>query len=390
MRKKFLLLAVVLGATFLRGGEILKREGKGYLEKIDGLLVLHVRGTPYEMGFQHGKLLADHVEKLVRSMVYDKGGREVVLPGVGTKQRIKDLVWTIFKAQKPFYKKRFLAEMKGLADGARLPERDVFIANHIPELFHCSGFALMGKATRDGELYHGRVLDYDTDSHLQDHAVVIVAEPEGRNAFANVTFAGFIGSVTGLNEKHIAVGEMGGGGQLFWAGEPMSFLVRRVLEEADDLDEAVNVFRLSPRTCEYYYVVSDGERRDAAGLAATWQDFTVVKPGGFHPLLPEPVPDCVLMSAGDRYRELVRRVKKDYGKFDAEKGIRLMDAPVAMKSNLQDALMRPRTGDFWVAYAAPDGSSAWNRNYVHLNLFDLLGRRDLGRREKEKSEGAAR
>jgi hypothetical protein len=232
----------------------------------------------------------------------------------------------------------------------------------------------MGAATVDGEVYHGRVLDYSTDAHLQDHAVIIIAEPEGRYAFANVSFAGFIGSVTGLNEKHIAIGEMGGGGQLFWAGEPMSFLVRRVLEEADSLAAALDIFRVSPRTCEYYYVISDGRRREAAGLATTWQDFSAVAPGEFHPLLPEPVKDCVLLSADDRYRELVRRARKDFGKFDAQRAIRLMDAPVSMRSNLHNALMRPASGDFWAAYAAKNGSSAWNQKYIHFNLFELLKR----------------
>ena len=352
--------------------EILGREGKGFLERIDGLLVLHVSGTPYEMGFQHGKLLGEQVRALVATMVHQEGGRELALPGTGIRTTVKDLIRTLFQAQRPYYRPRFLEELRGLADGAGLPEEDICTANHIPELFHCSGFALMGAATADGEVLHGRVLDYGTDQKLQDHALVIVAAPEGRHAFANVSFAGFIGSVTGLNVKGIAVGEMGGGGQLFWAGEPMSFLVRRVLEEAGDLDAALEIFRRGPRTCEYYYVVSDGGARRAAGLATTWQDFAVIDPGECHPRLPEAVKDCVLMSAGKRYTELAARVKAGFGAFDAEKAIRLMDAPVAMKSNLHNALMKPKTGDFWAAYAAPGGHAAWNQKYVHLNLKTLL------------------
>lgn len=372
MVRKLSLIAAFLFAAAALSAEFLAREGKGYLERVGGLLVLHVKGTPYEMGYQHGRLLREHIRELVKSMVDEKGSQQIALPGIGAKTRVRDIVAALFKAQRPFYRDRFIAELKGLADGAALPERDVCVANHIPELFHCSGFALMGKATADGEVYHGRVLDYSTDSRLQEHAVVIIAEPEGQNAFANVSFAGFIGSVTGLNDEGVAIGEMGGGGQLFWAGEPMSFLVRRVLEETASLEQALEVFRLSPRTCEYYYVISDGAKRAAAGLATTWQDFKAIGPGEFHPLLPEPVESCVLLSAGDRYRELVRRVRRDYGAFDPEKGIRLMSAPVAMKSNLHNALMRPRSGDFWVAYAGAGGSSAWDQKYVHLNLFELL------------------
>jgi hypothetical protein len=376
LRSIALSLVVAFGWT-VSGGEIIGREGPAYLERVDGLLVLHVQGTPYQMGYQHGKLLRADVRALVDIMVNQRGGEEIKIPGLGEPQRIRDLLWTLFQSQKPFYRARFLEELRGLADGAGLPEKDICTANHLPELFHCSGFALMGAATADGETLHGRVLDYTTDGRLQEHALVIVAQPEGRFAFANVSFAGFIGSVTGLNEKHIAIGEMGGGGQLFWSGEPMSFLVRRVLEEADSLSAGIDVFARSPRTCEYYYVISDGLRRTAAGLAATWQDLTVIAPGEFHPRLPDPVKDCVLLSADKRYRELVRRTKENYGKFDPEKGMRLMDAPVAMKSNLHNALMRPKTGDFWVAYAAKDGSSAWNQKYVHLNLFELL-KKDRG------------
>ncbi|HAK95623.1 MAG TPA: peptidase C45 [Planctomycetes bacterium] len=372
MQRLLAFFAIVLLAASAPAAEILGREGKGFLQRIDGLLVLHVRGTPYEMGFQHGKLLADQVRALVATMVHQEGGREIALPGTSLRTTVKDLVRALFEAQRPYYRARFLEELKGLADGAGLPENDICTANHIPELFHCSGFALMGAATADGEVLHGRVLDYGTDQKLQDHALIIIAAPDGRHAFANVSFAGFIGSVTGLNAKGIAVGEMGGGGQLFWAGEPMSFLVRRVLEEAADLDAALEIFRRGPRTCEYYYVVSDGNARRGAGLATTWQDFVVIDPGEFHPRLPEPIKDCVLMSADKRYTELAARVRAGFGSFDAEKAIRLMDAPVAMKSNLHNALMKPKTGDFWAAYAAPGGRAAWNQKYVHLNLKALL------------------
>ncbi|HET6879178.1 MAG TPA: hypothetical protein VFI31_03420, partial [Pirellulales bacterium] len=64
-----------------------------------------------------------------------------------------------------------------------------------------------------------------------------------RVMLVNVTYSGFIGSVTGMNAEHVSVGEMGGGGRGHWGGTPMAFLVRRVLEEAETLDEAVAIFR---------------------------------------------------------------------------------------------------------------------------------------------------
>ena len=132
-------------------------------------------------------------------------------------------------------------------------------ANFIPEMFHCSGFAIANTATKDGTLYHGRVLDYATDWGLQEHALLIVAEPDGGIPFVNVTYAGFIGSVTGMNAEHVSVGEMGGRGLGLWSGVPMAFLVREVLEKGKDLETAISIFRDNERTCQYYYVVADGK-----------------------------------------------------------------------------------------------------------------------------------
>ena len=83
-----------------------------------------------------------------------------------------------------------------------------------------------------------------------------------------------------------------------WNGVPMAFLVREVLESADDLDEAIAVFRDSPRTCEYYFVIADGKTNRAVGMEAGASKFSLVEPNASHPLLPRPVKDAVLLSAG--------------------------------------------------------------------------------------------
>ena len=358
-------------ASLSTRAETIARSGKGFLEEIDGYRVLHLKGTPYEMGYQHGVLLKEHIRENVHYL-FEVKAKDAKLEFFGLKLEPKQLISMIVDIQRSHIPERFLEEMRGLADGAECETADILVANFIPELFHCSGFALMNGATKDGTLYHGRILDYSTDWKLQEHAVLIVAEPEGRIPFANVTYAGFVGSVTGMNAEHVSVGEMGGRGLGHWDGTPMAFLVRRVLEEAHSLDEAVAVFRDSKRTCEYYYVVADGDDNQAVGLAAHWNEFEVVKPGEAHPRLPEPTDDTVLLSAGDRYTELARRVREGNGTFDAESARRLMDCPVAMKSNLHSVLFEPRSTKLWIANASPDGEPAATQKYFQFQLSELL------------------
>ncbi|HUG89478.1 MAG TPA: C45 family peptidase [Planctomycetaceae bacterium] len=375
MRLALALAALLLFAP-LRGlpAQTVARCGQGWLEHIDGYPVLHLKGTPYEMGYQHGALLGESVRKNLETMLRVKGDAPLARLGP-IKVKPRQLIQVIIGIQKDFVPEKYMDELDGLAAGAGIPLDDVRMGNFIPELFHCSGFAIMNSATKDGTLYHGRVLDYAIDWGLQEHAVIVVAEPQGGIPFVNVTYAGFIGSVTGMNAKQVSIGEMGGGGLGHWEGVPMAFLVREALEKGHDLEAALAVFRDNPRTCQYFYVVADAKTNRAVGMEASWNVFSVVQPGETHPLLPHAVRDCALLSAGGRYEELVKRAQAGHGTFTAETALRLMDRPVAMKSNLHNVLFEPKTTRFWVANAGVDRTPAAEREYQQFQLSELLSRR---------------
>src|SRR5947209_7796802 len=237
--------------------------------------------------------------------------------------------------------KRYLAEMDAMAQACGMDRQEARLSNFFPELFHCSGFSLFGAASKDGHMYHGRVLDYLRGVGLEQNAVMMVYQPNEGNAWVNLGYAGFIGTITAMNEKGISIGEMGGKGYGNWDGKPMAHLLREVMERANTLDEAIHILKSSPRTCEYYYVISDGKTHNAVGVYATPETFVTVKPGESHPELPHPFPDTIMLSAGQRYETLTTRVKEGLGTFDAASALRLMDPPVCMNSNIQSVLFAP-------------------------------------------------
>ena len=324
------------------------------------------------MGYQQGALLRDDIRELVH-FLFDVKAKEIKLELGGVKLLDpKQVIKGIAARQRKHIPERFFDEMRGIADGAGMDVQDIVVANFIPELFHCSGFAMSGSATKDGTLYHGRILDYGCDWRLQEHAILTVAEPRGKIPFVNITYAGFVGSVTGMNAERVSIGEMGGRGMGHWDGVPMALLVRMVLEEADTLDQAIAIFRDQPRTCEYYYVIADGKTGKAVGMEASWNVFGTVAMGETHAKLPVAIKDAVVLSAGDRYKELVRRVQKGLGTFDAESARHLMDRPVAMKSNLHSVLFETTTTRLWVANASKDAKPASEQPYHAFQLSELL------------------
>lgn len=397
-----LLLAGALGAR----ADVIAREGKGSLEKRpDGNLVLHLAGSPYEMGLQQGRLLKDMVSKNLRNIVENttKMGESDAYQAYRT---MRPMMHAMLR---PHIPARYIEEMRGLAEGAGLDYDLVEAGNLFPAAFHCSGIALRGKATKDGSLYHVRILDYMTQLGLQDTALVIEHSPEGRKRWLNVGFAGFIGSVTGMNEDQVAIGEMGGEGLGYWEGMPMPLLIRDALERASTLEEAVEIFREAKRTCEYYYVISDGKTKRALGLWCTDEVFETVAPGqtftflqrgkprrkaaggkvfakdlkvevakhsillqgpkgsleGFVAMPPE---DALVISGPDRYAAFCKRLDESYGKIDAPLLQEMVKRPVSMKSNLHVAIFHPETLEVWVAIAGSDGTPACDMPYARYVL----------------------
>ncbi len=344
-----------------------KKVDHGELRWVDGGRVVLLHGTPEQIGTAHGKLLRQEANRCIDSVMYAFGTAQTIATG----RWFRDDLNSAYARLEKFIPERHKAETRAMAVSLELDPDLVQAVNVFPEMFHCSGFALFGKATKDGKLYHGRVLDYMTTIGLQDAATTFIVAPEGMISFANVGYAGFIGSVSGMNAEMISLGEMGGRGEGAWDGVPMATLMRRGLEECSSLAEVKALWQNNPRTCEYYYVFADGEDRSAVGVSATPEKLQFVAPGEGHELLGDGIEDAVVLSAGSRLEELRKRVKAGYGSIDAEAAQALMRRPVAMQSNLHNVLFVPEDGVLYIANADHKHPAA-ERPYVKLDLNELL------------------
>lgn len=344
-----------------------RKVSHGELRWIGGQRVALLTGSPEEVGLAHGELLKAEARRCIDSVLYTFGTAQTIRTGRWFRNDLE----AAYKRLSPHIPERHKRETRAMAAALDLDPKTVEALNVFPELFHCSGFAVFGKATADGKLYHGRVLDYMTTIGLQDSATTFIVNVDGQIPFANVGYAGFIGSVSGMNTEAISLGEMGGKGEGQWDGVPMATLMRRALEECSTLDEVMDLWKNSPRTCEYYYVFADGKTNRAVGVSALPDSIEFIDPGQTHARLGDGIEDTVVLSAGSRLEKLRERVTQKHGQIDAEVGRWLMSRPVAMKSNLHNVLFVPADGILYVANA-DHKSPAAERPYVKLNLRELL------------------
>lgn len=198
----------------------------GEFEEVNGVRILHLWGDYQEMGFAHGFLLGDEIMEVVNDYMIPLIGaaayQESALPAYR--------LWMNFPTS-------YLLELTGLRAGMieagtdieitalhrDITVEDLCVMNCVVDLtqfmsinsnmdFACSSLNAWGAGTQSdpilpGGLIHCRDLDWsDTSDHLLGRRSVVIAyspnAADTQNWFA-VTFPGFIGCLSGMNQNGI-------------------------------------------------------------------------------------------------------------------------------------------------------------------------------------------
>ena len=264
---------------------LLDSEGPGRLYRVGEHLVVVMEGTPAEMGFQHGRLLSKQIHHIIKDGYMKKA--------LWDKGYSPDYVNTQSLRMEKHFPPEYIEELKGMIEGlraagiddisyaeARLGVTQAEILHYGPDAPPgCSNFAVWGKWTPDGRLLHGRNLDWNIQGDAQDDAVILVWRPANGWPFMMIGWAGGIGSVSGMSAKGITFGEMtlpSPNGT--FDGLPLFLTMRRVLEKAAYLDEAVAIVKEGPQTRGWNYILGDGAARDGRALEVDSRSVDVYTP----------------------------------------------------------------------------------------------------------------
>lgn len=253
---------------------------KGWVEESNGVKILHLNGSFYEMGYQLGYFLKYELLRNLR----------------GLSNYIPDESFRLWNTQKNYIPSEIVDYIQGTADAIGLSFDDVgciwiWERNPTRPDSHCSSYIADGPATKRNEIIHVYSLDFSfgpldpiTGLCVLDDPVLIVAKPDNGYAFMYPTFAGYVVE-SGVNEKGISISNTASPSKdENDYGAPVGIRVFEVLFHASTLEEAINILNKN-RTFGYNFLVSDVNKNEGYVLEqtanltylSTWNDTTESK-----------------------------------------------------------------------------------------------------------------
>jgi isopenicillin-N N-acyltransferase-like protein len=225
----------------------------------DGIPIAVVSGTPEEIARQHAALLATpakHVLTFPRRLAKEFGA---------------DTYWPLMVAAANLLMhnapERYRHELAALAAAGPLDAGQLAVGNTLLELrrMGCSALLVEKEHSATGAPLFGRNFDFITLGELDQYSLLMIFRPEGRHAFATITFPGAVGVFSAMNDAGLAVATLDvydsadGSSAFNAAGMPLTLAFRRIVEECTTVAEAEALLRSIRPTTWMNLAVCDRE-----------------------------------------------------------------------------------------------------------------------------------
>ena len=249
--------AIVSLAPETRGDRVYL--GRNWFGQREGLPVLYLTGTPFEMGYANGVLTQKQIHRQEDSVV-------ALLNHVAPYRWIQFTLefFVTYKNRHmtqhitPDLQMEILGIARGCPDGH--PEmgpyynrvlnyhgaQDIsYMLMNSPLIRRgCTAFGAWGAATTENHLLCGRNFDWEADPVFDEDRILIICEPKDGIPFISLAWAGMAGCVSGMNRQGISVTVNGAPSHLpADAATPTCLVAREVLEHAHNLAEATEIIR---------------------------------------------------------------------------------------------------------------------------------------------------
>lgn len=324
-----------------------------------GLPVVQLSGSGAEMGTQVGELLGAQSRKLLRLVRWSP---QFKVSPTETARLAKRLA------------PEHLAELETMAKASGI-ERNHLIAANLALDSLCT--VLVSGADGHSPLRVARNMDFFPAGILGPATALVARHPAGKHAFVAVTWPGYGGVITGMNDAGLtaAILQNYGSGKKSRDGTPIAFRTREILENSASLEAAATQFSAGAVASCHFLLLAD-----AQNACVVWQDAQ----GNFHRHNPQNgwlawsngFPDAQEIQHDWRAIVLAKILATPPPGQITDLWLRQTISGVRLKTiNAQAMLLTPGNLSLDLARARPFHAAATD-SWLHLDLAKLLKARE--------------
>ena len=342
----------------------------------NGITVVYLTGTPYEIGFAHGKLCKTEIRTVNRSFLefYDR-----------LEKNPQDKWLNLSRQLEKNIPEEYIEEMRGISDGAALPYDQILFLNTLSTIDmgnKCFAFAFRNA---DSRIFTIRQIDESKDSDLYKKMILFIVKPERGFGFAAILNPGWVDGETGINEKGITVSQNNIGiKQDDWNVTPITHLSRYMLQYSEtlkDIEELLERQQAYPAR-----LIFASSREGAVAFEfANKEKACVNMQNGFLALSNHArfiSSKKIDSGSAKRLSYAEDFFEKHSGHMDIETAIDLVRSPRISRStfwdsfrghNRQSVIFSPETLDFWIAIPPESNhKAACLGEFIGFNLRNEL------------------
>lgn len=257
-----------------------------------GLFELYVEGTPYERGVINGKLTKelvmrqeDHFSEQIFKMV----------PSAYKRSYLKDLIGWFNRNLDKNITEEYKEEIYGISASAS--DKYQYLGNNYQRILNyhaahdighalqnlalvgCTSFGTWNEQSADRTMIIGRNFDFYVGDKFAEDKIVAFFNPTEGHKFMTVTWGGFIGAVSGMNEAGLSVTINAAKSDYPLASAtPVSLVTREILQYAKNIAEAVAIAKKRNMFVSESFLVASAADNKAVIIEKTPTDLDVYDP----------------------------------------------------------------------------------------------------------------
>lgn len=259
-----------------------------------GLYELYVEGKPFERGVVYGKLTDELVK---RQEDHFTEQIEKMVPSTAYRYFLKYLIGWFNRRMPKNIPEEYKEEIYGVSFAAS-PDygyigtnyqrimnyhaaHDIGHALQNLMLVGCTSFATWNDRSEDSSLIIGRNFDFYVGDKFAKEKIVAFYRPDSGYRFMMITWAGFTGVVSGMNEQGLTVTINAARSDIpTSAATPVSLVAREILQYAKNIDEAYKIAHRRKMFVSESFMIGSALDNRAAIIEKTPDTLALYSPKG--------------------------------------------------------------------------------------------------------------